>query len=405
MSIKGQSFNGGTDGALVNFDVGNAANIFTGGFTIVGLVKSASTNRGILGGYSDTVGSTYEGALFYSDNSGARLFSIGDFTAGFPDPGTVGSPGLADSVWRWVAVSKPAGSAHYRMHYADLATLTWVHGESASASDHGDNDPVVVFSTWAIYAMGFDSGDTAAIAGFDSALSDGAIEAALTQAFADLVAASPAIGWIMPEADVGSAGSIVDFTGGGGDEIFRQLIATSDDPADYDFTLPGTDATVNASTIAAVAAFASASKSTGSTVSPSAIVASAAFPSATKSGGATVAPAVVHATAALPSVGVRTGSTVSPAVVAAVAALPGAAASAGATVTAGVIAGVAAMPAVSITSTGDATVNPATIAARAAFPEARVSSGVTASVRLGGVLVQTSLRGVVRHNGSSVAFG
>ena len=73
--------------------------------------------------------------------------------------------------------------------------------------------------------------------------------------------------------------------------------------------------------------------------------------------------------------------------------------------TPGRIATAAALPAASITAVGDATVSPATIAARAALPAPRVSSGVTASVRLGGQLVATTLRGVVRLDGAPVAFG
>lgn len=457
MSIKGQSFAGGTDGALVTFDVGNAANLFTGAFTIVCLAKFTASNWGMLGGYSDSVGGTVEGGMLLSNNSGGRLFSVDDFTSGFPAPGDLASPGLSDDTWRWLAASKPAGAAHYRYHYADLATLTWAHGETASAADHGDADPVVVFSTWLVYAMGFDSGDMAALAAFDSDLStggttDAAIEAACTQLAQDLADASPAIGWLFPEATAGSA--VEDFTGGGGDETGRQLIATSADPADFDFTIAGTDATINATTIAATAALPAPASITavsnatvtpgriaasaalpaltasgGATVAPgriaataalpagtvsaagnatvnaTTIAASAALPVPTASGGATVAPARIAATAALPASAASGGATVTPGAVAAVATLPAAGARAGSTVTPGVVAAVAAVPAVSITAVGDATVSPATIAARAALPSPRVSSGVTASVRLGGQLVATTLRGVVRLDGAPVAFG
>ena len=76
VSIIGQSFNGGTDGALVNFDVGNAANVFTGGFTVVCLAKFTSSNWGMLGGYSDTVGGTAEGQFFISEASLRRKNSL-----------------------------------------------------------------------------------------------------------------------------------------------------------------------------------------------------------------------------------------------------------------------------------------------------------------------------------------
>jgi hypothetical protein len=235
MSIKGQSFTGDTTGALVNFGVGTAgaANIFTGAFTWVCLSKYTSQNWGMGGGFSDTVGGTQEGGLLVSAaTGGGHLFSIDDFTNGFPNTGD-----LAGDVWRWQVITKPAGNAHYRYHYADLSTLTWVHGESVSSANHADHAAVVAFSTWSVYALGFDSGDMAVLAGFNYEMTDQQVQAACTKILRDLKYAaggSPKIGWAFPQASYNVA-TWADFTNGGGDETLRQLTAASADPPNFDF--------------------------------------------------------------------------------------------------------------------------------------------------------------------------
>jgi len=232
VSVKGQSFTGDTTGALVNFGVGTAANIFTSGFTWMVLANTSSQNWGMGGGFSDSVGGTQEGGLLVSASGGGHLFSINDFTNGFPNSGD-----LADGVWRWYVITKPAGSAHYRYHYADLSTLTWVHGESNSSANQPDRAAVVAFSTWSVYALGFDSGDMAVMAGFNYTMTDQQVQDACTKILRNLYAAAggaPKIGWSFPEKMYANGALFGDFTQGGGNETLRQLTASSADPPGFD---------------------------------------------------------------------------------------------------------------------------------------------------------------------------
>jgi len=242
MSIKGQSFTGSfSDGAHIDFDVGTAGadTVFASDYTIAVLAKTTNSAWGLLGAYTDTTAGTPIRQFFLSNNSGGRFYGDSDFTAGFPDPAD-DADGVNDGTWRWHVMSKATGSAHYKYSYADLSTLTWIDGESASSANHSDNATAAgMFSTWAVYAMGFDTGDMAAICVWPTQLDTTQIHASCTQAAAALVGTStPIVGWLFPQATSGS--TILDFTGGGADEISRPLIATSTDPPSFNFALPST---------------------------------------------------------------------------------------------------------------------------------------------------------------------
>lgn len=231
MSIKGQSIQGTfAAGAHLDFGVGSAglANALTAGFTIAVLAKQTASNWGLFSGYNSLDGTSPTRQFFLSNNSGGRLFGDGDFSGGFPDVGA-DADGLNDGVWRWHVMSKAAGTTHYRMHYADLATLTWAHGESAAQANHTDNATAAqMFSTFAIYPQGFDAGDIAAIAVWDSNLSDGNIVSSCTKLAADLNnVTNPKGGWLCkPNGNR----VIKDFTGGGADEIARPSMVVSASP-------------------------------------------------------------------------------------------------------------------------------------------------------------------------------
>lgn len=249
MSIMGQSFNNDTTGSFITVSAGSAAPAFTGGFTVAILAKTPRNTTPLFGAYSGAVATNApdNGALHLS---GGAMFSINDFTSGF---GT----GLGDNVWRWYVISKPAGPAHFRMHYADLATLTWAHGEAAGAANQGNKPTSANFTLGLAYsALGFESTHLAAGAVWNASLSDAAIQAACTKLAANLKAANPAAAWLLKQSAVGAPGSIVDFTGGGANEAARNLLATSPDPTDYDFTLvtPNTGSAAFAETIAIAAA-------------------------------------------------------------------------------------------------------------------------------------------------------
>jgi len=240
VSIKGQSFTGAfAGGSHVDFGVGSAglSTVFAGNLTIAVLTKTPSSNWGLFGGYNSTDGTNAVRQFFLSNNSGGRLFGDGDFSNGYPDSGA-DADGINDNVWRWHVMSKAAGTTHYRMHYADLATLTWSHGESVGAGNHTDNAAVAqMFSTCAIYPQGFDAGDIAAIAVWNSNLSDGNIATSCTKNAANLNdVATPKGGWLFK---VNANTALKDFTGGGANETARPFSVVSADPPGWSALLDG----------------------------------------------------------------------------------------------------------------------------------------------------------------------
>jgi len=227
MSIKGQSFAASPIGGHIATAVGNAAGLYNGAFTVMLLMKFSTTDHGFFGGWAGGIGGASRGGMLLST---AALFGENDFSSGY---GT----GFNDSVWRWYGYSKDAGAAHYVMHYADIATLTWSDGESVGAGNHADTGTSDAFSLGmnVNYAMGFDTGDLAAGAIWNSHLSPSAIHAACTLAASDLAIANPLAGWLLPQASAGNP--ISDFTGGGADETSRAFIATSADPPGFSFAI------------------------------------------------------------------------------------------------------------------------------------------------------------------------
>jgi len=240
MSIQGQSFTGSfAGGAHVDFGVGSGglADLFKSDYTIAVLEKGVSSNRSMVGGYSDTGAATMLGGLYVSNNSGGRLFGFGDFSSGYPDPSLIPSSPLIDGTWRWSTQSKATGSAHYKFGYGDISTLTWSQGEAGSPGNHGDNaTTAVMFSTWAVYANGNNSQDIAAIVAWPTQLSEADIRASCTQALADIFVVSDPI-WIISFEEANAGSAVVDLTGNGGDETARQFIITSADPPGFDFSL------------------------------------------------------------------------------------------------------------------------------------------------------------------------
>jgi hypothetical protein len=230
VSIRGNDFTGYPTGPHLEVSAGNGAGLYSGAFSVVLLQKTNSDTQGLFGGWSGGVGSTFRGGMLLVI---AKLFGMSDFSSGF------GPGDYNDSVFRWLGYSKVAGSAHYRMHVADLATLTWSHGESTGAGNHGDTGTCDTFTIGMDnnYVMGNNTSHIAAGAAWTSAMSDAAFEAACTKFASDLAASGPAMGWLFPEATSGSA--IQDFTGGGANETSRSFISTSPDPVDFDFSLGG----------------------------------------------------------------------------------------------------------------------------------------------------------------------
>lgn len=192
---------------------------------------------------------------------------------------------------------------------------------------------------------------------------------------------------------------------GGSGPVFPTGTEATAFGADVEIEAAAGDATVNAATVAAVAALPAATVQTGATVAATAIAAIAALPVAAASTGSTVTPPAIAAVTTLPAASVQAGgATVAAGVIAAVTTLPAASASGGATVAPGAIAATAALPAA--IASGGAMATPGAIAAVATLPSPVVQTGgVVVYTRLGGQLVPTALRGVVRVGGVGVAFG
>jgi hypothetical protein len=115
------------------FTAGSSGAAGTGAFTIAALVQLATGNNngGFVGLYA---GGTDTRAIFVDS---LHLYGVNDFSDGF---GT-----LAHDTWYLVGLTKPAGSAPWRMHlwpYASDGSGTMSHGTSTGAGNHGDGSTI-----------------------------------------------------------------------------------------------------------------------------------------------------------------------------------------------------------------------------------------------------------------------
>ncbi len=215
-------FGGGT-GDRVDFGIGGAASLGNGAFTMIVLWKFAG-NTGLLAGMNS--GTERQGMLI-----SPALFGSGDFSSGF------GS--FVNGDWYWIALSKPAGAAHYRGHIKDYTTGgTWSHGEAVGAANHSDPGVSNSIRVAAIPSTAASQGDVAVSAVFTAELSDAAIQAACSAALADLVAASPA--WAV-KFEQAAPTNIQDLIGSGHETSRTGTITASADPPGYDFSLAAPD--------------------------------------------------------------------------------------------------------------------------------------------------------------------
>ena len=105
----------------------------TGAHTLVCLVKTPVGT--VQGGFASLMaGATRTRDLIVD---ATHLFGVNDFSSGF---GTL----IADT-WYVAAISKPAGSAHYRCHlwtYTNPASGSMSHGEAVGAANQGDGSTI-----------------------------------------------------------------------------------------------------------------------------------------------------------------------------------------------------------------------------------------------------------------------
>lgn len=223
------SLNFGAASSSVIFSVGNAANASNGAVTLIALWKPtfvSGSNTGLVAVQSGAS----QRRSFLIDT--AALFGDGDFTSGVAITGTAGD-------WLWVAMSKAAGAAHYRMHWRNFTTGgAWTHSEAAGAGNHTDPGVSDQINVGANAETAAASGDVAASAIKLANMADLAIEAACTSALADLMAAAP--DWAVRFMN-SAPSSIQDLTGGGGNETSRPgTVTNTADPAGFNFSLSST---------------------------------------------------------------------------------------------------------------------------------------------------------------------
>jgi hypothetical protein len=157
-----------------------------------------------------------------------KLFCEGDFGTGGPSHGTG---------WCWYVLTKAAGSVIPRWHMHDLTAATaWVHqNDTANVGDgSGPITNIMVGSTGS--AAQTWRGRIAIVAAWASELSDLQVEAACTLVAADTKAALP--NWMVRLNQASTATSVLDDTGGGGDQSALSGTAVDgDDPPGYNYSI------------------------------------------------------------------------------------------------------------------------------------------------------------------------
>ena len=264
-------------------------------------------------------------------------------------------------------------------------------------------------------ASEFISADVAAVAVFNSDLSDGTTATFTTwQAILD---ASPV--WAVHFDQANAADAITDATGNGGNSssITGTTIVANPDG------FFGGDDTATPGVVAAVTTLPAVTVAAGSTPTPAAIAGTATLPAATVSAGSIETPAAVAVVAAVPAPTVSAGSTVTPAAVTAVTTLPAATVAASSTATPDVVTATTALPAATVsagstptpatvqatvtvpgvTVSAGSTVTPDAIAATVALPAPTVSAGGSATVTPSPVAVTVAVPAVTVSAGSGVA--
>lgn len=220
-------FNGPTTADAITFAVGNAPPD-QGPITIAVLAKAANTS-GFTGWMIQARATTTAvWSILTSNNVGAKLFMENDFTAG--------NAGLTTG-WAWYVATKASGASTPRWHIHDLTAATaWSHANAGGTVGDGTGPITNILVGGNLSAGSTWRGSIAVVAAWDSVLSDVAIEAAMTSAAADTLAATPK--WMVRLNQASTATSVTDDTGGGGDQT--ALAGTSvdaDDPPAYNYAL------------------------------------------------------------------------------------------------------------------------------------------------------------------------
>jgi hypothetical protein len=220
-------FNGGTAADYITCSPGNAPAV-QGPITIAVLAHpSTSAFTGWI-----VQGMTASGVWSILCDAGV-MFVENDFTAGSPAHGTG---------WCWYVATKATGSVIPRWHVHDLTAGTaWTHTNASGTvpNNAGPITSIRVGSSAAGTAAQTFRGRLAAVAAWNSALSDVAVEAACTLAASDLAVSSPA--WAVLLNQASTATSVTDITGGGGNQsALNGTAVDADEPPGWSYSLTST---------------------------------------------------------------------------------------------------------------------------------------------------------------------
>jgi hypothetical protein len=174
--------------------------------------------------------------LFYAGLGGDNKLSLWQGVSDLEAPFTI----TVAEDWLVVAVSKTSGTTAPRFHKCVLSTGIWTHQDSPSTgadSTAGSPSTSNIGNSSGHTSSGAFDGHILAVATFNTALSDAAIEAYSTRNFADFgalvtgwLATTPRTMYRLDQASVATA--LTDLTGSGADQtaIGGTSVVTNDDP-------------------------------------------------------------------------------------------------------------------------------------------------------------------------------
>lgn len=258
-----RSFNPTTGADSITFSVGNAPPD-QGPITIAVLAKSlANTFTGYLVN-GRASGSVW--AALTSNNPDERLFAESDFGNGVAS--------VVNGSWRWYVITKASGSVQPRMHIWDLSSA-WTHtNNTANVGDGSGPITSLIVGGNGSGSQGW-RGSIAVVAAWDSALSDAAVEAAMTLKASDVFAASPK--WMVRLNQASTATSVTDDTAGGGNQTaLSGTTVDSDDPPGFSYSLSAGSSGATPSGIAVPAALGNPATALSLSTAPSGVALTAA---------------------------------------------------------------------------------------------------------------------------------
>ena len=141
----------------------------------------------------------------------------------------------SDSAWRIDSWTKPSGLATIRTHSAPLGG-SWTHADlGTQRGDSASAVASVVVGNGS--ALGYSSGDVAAIMVVQRVLADAEVESLSSglAAWVTAIGATPAALWAFNQASV--ATPVTDLTGGGADQTAISGTSVTDDPPGFSYDL------------------------------------------------------------------------------------------------------------------------------------------------------------------------